>query len=286
MSKNRVRAAVCNNMGNIRRNNEDNFYLNGKYMPLRQMDAGGVFTCEDVGPQLYAVCDGMGGGEAGEEASCMVVEALAGAVHGGGIHSARELCKLLQSTSDRIHRKHSAVSGSTIALLAIDNGHVLVLNVGDSRIYRLRNGRFKQISFDHVGIQAHSITQYLGMPEEEMLEPYVRMDDVGEWTIGPDTDTVYLLCSDGLTDMVPNSDIRTILLQEPDPRNAAVQLMETALRRGGKDNVTVMVVRVPQDMITNEKSRKFSFWMTMLQIVLGAGALGALIGLIATVFGG
>ena len=273
MSKNRVQAAVFNNMGNVRRNNEDNFYLNGRYMPLKQMDLGGMFTCEGAGAQMYAVCDGMGGGEAGEEASCMVVEALDSAVRSGGIHSVRELVNLLQKTSNSIHRRHTSLTGSTIAMLVLENGHVLILNIGDSRIYRLRNGHFKQISMDHVGVQAHSITQYLGMPEDEPLEPHVRMDDVGEWTIGPDDDTVYLLCSDGLTDMVPNTDIRAILLQHSDPADAARTLAEAALRRGGKDNVTVMVVRVPQDMITNESSRRTSFWMTMLQAALGACAV-------------
>ena len=237
-------------MGNVRRNNEDNFYLAGKYMPLGQMDAGGLFTHEGTGPQIFAVCDGMGGGEAGEEASCMVSQALDSAVRGGGIHSARELCDLMQATSNRVNRRHASTSGSTVAALIVENGHVLIMNIGGSRIYRLRNGRFKQISMDHVGYQAHSITQYIGMSPDEPLEPYLRTDDVGEWTIGADMETVYLLCSDGLTDMLPNADIRTVLLQEPEPREAAQKLVNMALSRGGKDNVTVMVVRVPQDMIS------------------------------------
>lgn len=284
MSNYKVQAAVCNNMGHLRRNNEDNFFLNGKYMLLRQMDAGGTFTCEGTGPQVYAVCDGMGGGDAGEEASFMVVEALAEATKNGGIPSAKALCELLQRTSNRINRKHNSVTGSTVAMLAIDAGHVLVLNVGDSRIYRLRNGRFKQVSFDHVGYQAHSITQYLGMPEDDPLEPYMRMDDVGEWTVGADTDTVYLLCSDGLTDMVANLDIRTILMREKDPKAAAQQLVEAALRHGGKDNVTAMVVRVPQDMIIAQDNKAFRAWMTVLQVLAGSGMLFALIMLLITLF--
>lgn len=285
-SNNKVQAAVCNHMGNVRRNNEDNFFLNGKYMPLKQMDAGGMFTCEGTGAQLYAVCDGMGGGEAGEEASCMVAEALSEATKNGGIPSIKALCGLLQRTSDKIHRKHSSLTGSTIAMLAIDTGHVVILNIGDSRIYRLRNGRFKQVSFDHVGYQAHSITQYLGMPEDDPLEPYIRMDDVGEWTIGTDTDTVYLLCSDGLTDMVANMDIRTILLREKDPKVAAQALVDAALRHGGKDNVTVMVVRVPQDMIVSQDNKTFRGWMTALQILCGVGMAAGLIGMIISLIVG
>ena len=266
MATNRIRAAVCNNMGHVRRNNEDNFYLAGKYMPLDQMNAGGLFVHEGVGPQVFAVCDGMGGGEAGEEASFMVAEALDNAVRNGGIHSARDLCRLMQSTSNKINRRHTALTGSTLALLIVDNGHVLIMNIGDSRIYRLRNGMFKQISLDHVGYQAHSITQYIGMPPDEPLEPHLRMDDVGEWTVGPDTDTVYLLCSDGLTDMVGDADIRNILLQEPNPKDAAQRLLNLALERGGKDNTTVMVVRVPQDMLAAPSKGRLGFLLGLIGV--------------------
>lgn len=273
-------------MGHVRRNNEDNFYLNGKYMALKQMDVGGVFTCEATGPQIYAVCDGMGGGEAGEEASCRVVTALADAVRTGGLHSDRDICDLMLAVSSDIHRKHAAVSGSTIALLALADKSVLIMNIGDSRVYRLRNGRFNQVSFDHVGYQAHSITQYLGQPEDEPLEPYLRQDDVLDWTIGPDDYTVYLLCSDGLTDMVPNSEIRAVLLREKDPKAAAQKLVEMALERGGKDNVTVMVVRVPQEMIVNPSARRVTFWLTMAQVVTGLGMVCSLAALILKLISG
>ena len=263
---NHIKAAVCNNMGNVRRNNEDNFYLAGKYMQLGEMDNGGLFTFEGVGTQLFAVCDGMGGGEAGEEASFMVADELDKAIRNGEIRSAASLRRLFQNTSDKIHRKHSAVSGSTLALLAVSDGHVFLMNIGDSRIYRLRNGRFKQISLDHVGYQAHSITQYIGMEEDDPLEPYERMDDVGEWTVGADMDTTYLLCSDGLTDMVPNNEIRDALLSEPEPKNAVQKLVDMALARGGRDNVTVMVVRVPQEMSAAPKKGRLGFLLGLIGV--------------------
>lgn len=266
MANDRIKAAVCNNMGRVRRNNEDNFYLAGKYMQLGEMDNGGLFTFEGIGTQIFAVCDGMGGGEAGEEASFMVVDELDKAIKSGEIRSAASLRRLFQNTSNSVHRKHSAVSGSTLALLAVNNGHVFISNIGDSRIYRLRNGRFKQISLDHVGFQAHSITQYIGMEEDDPLEPHERMDDVGEWTIGVDMDTTYLLCSDGLTDMVPNNEIRDTLLAFPEPKDAAQRLVDMALAKGGRDNVTVMVVRVPQEMSDTPKKHKLGFLLGLIGV--------------------
>ena len=286
MATDRVQAAVCNHMGRVRRNNEDNFYLAGQYMPLDRMDAGGLFTHEGTGTQVFAVCDGMGGGEAGEEASCMVSEALDRAVRAGGIHTTQELFDLMQNTSNAIHRRHSALTGSTIAMLMLDHGHVIIMNIGDSRIYRLRNGRFKKISRDHVGVQAHSITQYLGMPEDDPLEPHLRKDDIGEWTIGTDTDTVYLLCSDGLTDMVPDKDIREVLMAQREPKVAAQMLTKMALERGGKDNTTVMVLRVPQDLITTSRSKGKLIGFILGLVAVSIPLIYVLIELIVRAIGG
>ncbi len=280
MANRKVVAAVCNNMGKVRRNNEDNFYLAGKYMQLRQMDQGGTFTFEGTGSQIFAVCDGMGGGEAGEEASFMVADALNRAIENGGIRSAKEICNIMQRTSDKINRKHSAVSGSTLALLALDNGHILIMNIGDSRIYRLRNSKLKRVSVDHVGAQAHSITQYIGMEPEEPLSPHMIMDDIGEWTISADTDMVYLLCSDGLTDLVADADIRKTLIEKRNPKEAAEKLVDMALERGGKDNVTVMVVRVPQDMAAITSKRKLNWALLGGAIATGAVMLVSLVDLL------
>ena len=279
MAGSKIKAAVCCNMGKVRRNNEDNFYLAGKYMPLKQMDAGGTFTFEGTGSQIFAVCDGMGGGEAGEEASFMVADALNDAIVNGGITSAKQICDIMQRTSNKIHKRHSSVCGSTLALLALDNGHVLIMNIGDSRIYRLRNGKLKQVSVDHVGLQAHSITQYIGMDEDEPLAPHMRMDDMGEWTVSADTDNVYLLCSDGLTDLVADADIKKVLLELRDPKAAAEKLVDMALMRGGKDNTTVMVVRVTQDMMVMSSKRKISVGLLLGAIGCGVVMLLALIDL-------
>ena len=81
-------------------------------------------------------------------------------------------------------------------------------------------------------------------------------------------------------------DIRTILLREKDPKVAAQALVDAALRHGGKDNVTVMVVRVPQDMIVSQDNKTFRGWMTALQILCGVGMAAGLIGMIISLIVG
>lgn len=277
MKNDRVQAAVCNNMGHLRRNNEDNFCLNGRCMPLQTMDLGGIFSCEGSGVQIYAVCDGMGGGDKGEEAAFSVADALAEAARQGSLHSVRQLNSLMQRTSDDIYRKHETLSGSTVALLILTGGKAVVMNIGDSRVYRLRNGNLEQVSIDHVGYQAHSITQYLGMPDDESLMPAYHIDNMRQWD--RDDGVVYLLCSDGLTDMVADEDIQGILVSENKPRVAAQKLVDLALRHGGKDNVTAMVVRVPA-RVMREGDAPAERWSTALQVIAGAGAAYTLLELI------
>lgn len=280
MKKDRVQAAVCTDMGHLRRNNEDNFCLNGRCMSLQAMDAGGCFVCEGSGVQIYAVCDGMGGGDVGEEASFAAVSALSEAARQGSLRSVKELRALMQRTSDAIYRKHEKLSGSTVALLILADGRAVVMNVGDSRVYRLRNGRLEQLSQDQVGYQAHSITQYLGMPDDERLSPYHCIEDMRQWGHSPESGAVFLLCSDGLTDMVADEDIQAILAAEKNPRSAARKLVDAALRHGGKDNVTAMVVHVPERTFRQDAAPMGDIWTTALQILTGVGAAYALIELL------
>ena len=106
----------------------------------------------------------------------------------------------------------------------------------------------EQISVDHndaeemarsgvTGRKAH-LTQYLGVdPEEMLLEPHVRMETVAQGDR-------YLLCSDGLTDMVSEEAIRGILARAAEPKTCVQQLMQAALEGGGRDNITVMVIDI------------------------------------------
>jgi protein phosphatase len=115
-------------------------------------------------------------------------------------------------------------------------------HVGDSRVYRMRDGRFEQMTADHtmkdlgvVGEGANHLSRAVG------LWPTVPIDIV----LGkPQPGDVYLLCSDGLTKMVTDEQISDILSAQPIPEACAQELIRIANEKGGKDNVSVVVIRV------------------------------------------
>ncbi len=275
-------AAACSDKGLRRRNNEDNFCLNGQYMQPDQRDAGGTFTCETDGRALFAVCDGMGGQEAGEEASYLSSEFCAKAVAGdpgvpspfGSGNGAQrgDLLNFLREGCVRVLRQAQECennSGSTIVMLLADPKGFIPANMGDSRLYRLTSTRMTQVSEDHTEVRRllkigaitaeemkthprrHMILQYWGMPLG--IAPFGP--HVGEPIPYVDGEK-YLLCSDGLTDMLEDAQIEAILRQDKPETEIAQDLVAAALKNGGRDNVTVIVVTVHGESETDETVRK------------------------------
>lgn len=256
-----IQGAVVNNKGLVRGNNEDNFYFNGAYMHRGKMDGGAVISgTSREGVQLYAVCDGMGGTDSGEDASHRAAKELAlRKQEHDRMDDPKELTVLLRGISEKINREatqKSQKSGTTIAMMLIKGKKAVLANVGDSRIYRLRDRELKQMSLDHSKVQRmismglltpekartdpsrHVITQYLGMPTDVKVSPYIVEN------VDLEKGDVFVLCSDGLTDMAEDAEIEKILKQKAKPLDAAQELVKTALRHGGRDNVTVMVLRI------------------------------------------
>lgn len=255
-------AAVCSDKGKRRMNNEDNFCLNGRYMSREEMDEGGLFVCTAWGFSVFAVCDGMGGEEAGEEASLLSAQLCAQCLRGDGacLDEKRMRAFLLDgcvSVMKQAQRNENH-SGSTVSLVAADADGIHVANMGDSRIYRLTGKRMAQVSEDHTEIQRllrrkaitkaqikthpkrHMILQYWGMPLSiapfsphiAPVIPYVDGDR-------------YLICSDGLTDMLEDERIEAFVRQrDKTPEVICRELVEAALEQGGQDNVTVLLVEV------------------------------------------
>lgn len=257
-----LEAAIRNDKGKVRQNNEDNFYLDGHWLPLDKIDNGAALQRNSHAPvQVFAVCDGMGGESSGEVASHAAVQALhtlyRRSPHGIDLP---KLTKGLNDVSSDIYRdahQKGARSGTTFVGLLWENGTMRAANVGDSRAYRMSLGKLEQLSVDHSEVQRmvsmglltpeaarvhskrHVINQYLGMPSQEVaVEPSISRPIPGQ--IGDR----YLLCSDGLTDMVDDAAIEKILSAAPDAVAASAQLVEKALENGGKDNITVLCVYV------------------------------------------
>jgi protein phosphatase len=259
-----IDAAVCSNKGRVRGNNEDNFFFNGLYMERQDVDKGGLFQseCRDR-LQSYAVSDGMGGVDAGEEAAYTAMSELGRLLPSlDAVGRPDALAEGVQRISDQIYteaQQRGGKSGATLALVSIAYERARAFNVGDSRVYMMRGGALRRISTDHSEVQRmiamgilteeearthpkrHMISQFLGMPPTEVRLTVSCTEPIdlaaGDWL---------LLCSDGLTDMVDDEGICQVLMGVPSAQEASKGLVQTALQNGGKDNVTVLCVRVAQ----------------------------------------
>nr|WP_308190654.1 protein phosphatase 2C domain-containing protein [Arthrobacter hankyongi] len=216
-----------------------------------------------VAPPLFAVADGMGGHEAGEVASRICVETLQAEVAGrtaNGVRAAdalgvEQLRRLIALADQRIRAAADARAGTTVsgvALVPADGGpHWLVFNVGDSRTYRLSGGRLQQITKDHSEVQELldlgriSEQQALVHPRRNVVTRALGTGEDAEpdfWLLPVETGDRMLICSDGLTSEVSDDHLHTILAALAHPQDAVDSLIQAALRSGGRDNITVVVI--------------------------------------------
>lgn len=255
-----IEAACGCNIGRRRTNNEDNFYFDNRQLPLENEGLETAIAIESVlkREQCYGVFDGMGGENYGEEASYVAATVVKDTekLLKNYIFSPRKfLKKLILDMNDKVcarsEEMDSGRMGSTAVMLYFYGKYVYVCNVGDSRAFRLRQSEFLQISEDHTdakllaeqGITKRkpSLTQHLGIwPEEMILEPYIAKGKIA----GGDQ---YLLCSDGLTDMVSNAEICAIMKEAEDAQTCVEKLIAKALENGGRDNTTAIVIRVKKN---------------------------------------
>lgn len=238
--------ACVSHTGLYRQMNQDNFICNGIYVePESDLYEGKLLTGTLPMPfdSLFGVFDGMGGEERGEMASYLAAKAALRVSHSG---TPRQILETIcQSANQAIcsftEQNRLETCGTTAALLQFAPDGVTACNVGDSKIFRLTGQKFTQISEDHLSIalpgQKPPLGQYLGIPPEEMLlSPYYAELPY------QDSDR-YLICSDGLTDMVSQEEIIQVLMSLP-VRDAAQALLQSALEHGGKDNITLIILEI------------------------------------------
>lgn len=245
-------ACMCST-GKVRKNNEDNFFFDGRCLEAENNGLKhSVTMTKTLRRELcVAVFDGMGGENFGEFASFAAADCMQKSTRRLAdyfIPEKRFLNEMCMRINDAVVEKKREFCtehmGSTMVALYFSHGFVYVCNLGDSRAYRLRDGEFLQISEDHVekreGRESKKapLTQHLGIDSEEFLvEPYIAK---GELKSGDQ----YLLCSDGLTDMLSNFEIDALLSDSADAETCADRLVAAALEKGGRDNVTVIVCRI------------------------------------------
>jgi serine/threonine protein phosphatase PrpC len=210
-----------------------------------------------VSPPLFAVADGMGGAKAGEIASRLA----AAAVREEDADSAN-VGELIREANRRVFeraRDDAATSGmgTTMTLALVEDDHVTIGHVGDSRAYRLRQGDLEQLTEDH-SLVAELVRTGRLSPEEAEAHPQRSMItrvlgaeadvDVDTFSVDTQPGDVFMLCSDGLTTMVGDERIvAAVEANREDLERAAKQLIADANRSGGEDNVTVVFFEIVED---------------------------------------
>jgi serine/threonine protein phosphatase PrpC len=208
---------------------------------------------------LFAVADGMGGAQAGEVASQAAIEAVEQGLPDGPGSAEERLAKLVLDANERIielAREDSARAGmgTTMTAAYVTEAEIAIAHVGDSRLYRLRDGELERLTEDHTLVaelerqgkitqeeagrhpQRSIITRALGAEHDIQVDHHTWPARDGD---------VYLICSDGLM-MFPEERIGEIVRSAPDLRSAARALVDAANAGGGRDNITVVLFRVEE----------------------------------------
>lgn len=230
-------------IGNVRKNNED------------------VFLVDEV-RQYCLVADGMGGAAAGEVASRIFADTAKRVFSGHDGQSLEATIKRVKATfklaNDKIlaHAKKNPESygmGCTAELMAFSGSHFVIGHVGDSRTYRMKDHLLKRLTKDHSLVQ-DQVDSGLITPEEARHHPMrnviLRAVGVNRMmlldVLNGDTSAgdLFVLCSDGLTDMVEEATIESVLAADMDVKEKTLSLVTMAKEAGGKDNVTAVLVSV------------------------------------------
>jgi PPM family protein phosphatase len=227
----------ASDLGRQRQGNEDNYFVRSP---------------------LFVVADGMGGAQAGEVASEMAVESFDAGLPDGS--PADGLVQIIEDANRRIHERSRAEArragmGTTVTAAYVSEGEVTVAHVGDSRAYLLRDGDLIRLTRDHslVGelVARGKITeeQAESHPQRSVItralgpEPEVQVDVQIYQARGGD---LFLLCSDGLTSMVPEDRLKPILEGAGSLDRAGRELIAAANDAGGRDNITVVLFRLEE----------------------------------------
>jgi serine/threonine protein phosphatase PrpC len=235
---------------------------------LRERNEDAVATLPELGVAVLA--DGMGGHQAGDVASHIATDTMCGVLSDGLAHremtTASDGGELLFEAVEQANAQILAAAaerpdyqgmGATLVAACFDERRFIAIHLGDSRLYRLRDKNLEQLTHDHSlvqelvrqGMMTHEearaslhknlITRALGIGEA--IDPELTEGELAEGDM-------YLICSDGLTDVVSDADIEAVLIEGADDLSATTErLIAMANEAGGPDNISVVVVRVDAD---------------------------------------
>ena len=234
-----LRAAALTDIGRARRENEDRFLLDEKGM-------------------LFGVADGVGGLPGGGEAAQLAVEDISGGVHATPVGTEPDLVVIVHHANRAVSLLGQKISpamgiGTTVTIGHIRDNILKIAHVGDSRSYGSRKGECCRLTEDHsVENEArmrrargevvyyheanrNALTRCIGQPTPPEVDIISREIQAGDR---------YLFCTDGVTRMLPDSEIGELLMKHSDPTTAVNEIVALAVRRGGPDNATGVAVFV------------------------------------------
>ena len=238
---------AISDVGSVRTNNEDMAYAAGKL--IRDGEKRGELFLSEVNPVVaFAVADGMGGYEGGEVASEIVCRSFSSFIKKGLPGEDNEIIKSIKLWAVDANnlvletgklRPELSEMGTTFVGMIIDERSLFIINIGDSRCYRLRNGVLKQLTTDHSERErtgdsdtpSNLIYNFLGNYPEDFFS------DISIYE--PIANDCYLFCSDGLSDLVSDEMIEKNFF-EPD------KLIELAKENGGRDNITLITIQLDE----------------------------------------
>lgn len=242
-------SCVCH-IGNVRSKNQDNIICDETYLDINDKNVD-PFLCgvkSSKTPSVFGVFDGLGGEACGDVASYIAAKNAA------ELKIKKDAVSALTEYCDRTNRdicfyadkNQISAMGTTAAILVFTRKGITLCNIGDSKIFRFCGGVLEQISTDHVMSATYGVkpllSQKLGVsPAELIIEPYyARM-------LYNDGD-IYLICSDGLTDMLTTAEIeRTLAVNSL--REACTELLKRALSNGGRDNTTIILCKIERERL-------------------------------------
>jgi len=247
------------------------------------------------GGELFIVADGMGGEVGGRTAADMAIAAIKESFEKGGLPVIQLLKTSIEEANRRIHAKGTSGDlkfhkmGTTVVVLFIKDDKAYIAHIGDSRIYRYRMGRLERLTKDHSQVQ-QLVDMGIIKPEEAEDHPDANVitrslgsKPVVEVDIRPEPETIlpgdkFLLCTDGLSSLVADREIQAILAEERPVHETCDLLIQTALNKGGHDNVTVQLIsfdgqsRQELPAKKSPKPDRFSFNRSKL-IVIGVAVV-------------
>ena len=241
-----IAVTALSHAGLVRDHNEDSLVVGPWTLSATETETPQTLVFPLGTPLVVAVADGLGGHPSGEVASALVVRHLAQV--GPLLDSEETIRDELTACNRAVYAaadrdRELTMMGTTVAGVVITPDHAYTFNVGDSRVYVVAAEQLRQVSVDDSPALVNGrrstaiVTQTLGGNSEFTdIEPHIAGTPLDE-------DTLYLICSDGLTDLVPDEVLGSVLTENEDGR-AAFELWKAAMAAGGADNITLAVVRL------------------------------------------